>query len=70
LQLFNYVNIVKNMKYDIENRRTLESSIKILSDKTLMDLNNSKIEYTNVNSNDEVLFFDWNYWTFVSKKAI
>ena len=58
------------MKLSVENKRTLESSIKILSDKTLMDLNNSEIKNPDENTKDEALFFDWDCWSFVSKKTI
>ena len=61
------------------DRDSLESSIKILAEITMSDLQSSESKSSNNNANiretfsktdDWHPFFDWNSWTFVKKKII
>ena len=71
--LIYYVNIVNPMK---NQKETLESSIKILTDLTMSDF-----EYCKNNSfgnKNEIIkekddlhpYFDWDSWTFIEKKIV
>ena len=55
-----------------DSEHTLESSIKLLADLTISDLQhcNNKSSSNPGNTDDSHTFFDWNSWTFIKKKLV
>ena len=51
-----------------KNGQTLESSIKILAEKTLRDFEENKEESSAYANENYHLFFNWDSWKFIYKK--
>ena len=69
---------MKSLKVKNSNH-TLESSIKLLAELTISDLqhcnnksssNTSGTRVSLSNTNESHTFFDWNSWTFIEKKLV